>query len=379
MHTPRAVTCAAIVVAALLAAGCGTPPVEEAEPLPAPESSEAAAAPTTTEETRAEGEAESTPNVVTPTGPAVVVDAVYVVVDKQVITVSEIARRAEPVVERILQDRPALSQEQLTELRTHVFARVAGDAIVKALILKAAREKGIVVDEARVGSQIRRLLVRKGLTLEEYLDKNTMTYQQLYKEVHDDILFTAFRQMEVAPHVSVTPSEINAYYEEHKAEFSTPEQVHCHQIIFFGNDDEKRARAEAAIEKLRAGAAFAEVAKEFSESETAADGGDLGWIARDQFNSKIINRVLFDELKVGDTSDLVEDEPGFLWIVMVSDRRDATSTSLDEAYAAIEQLLRRIKIDEATRNRARRIAKTTSIEPKEIRTMFLNVPSEPPH
>ena len=368
----RALTCAFAVLVALLAAGCGSPPAEQTKPVPAPEAATAAEEPNDTVEN------DDAPTIARPTGASVIADAVYAVVDKQVITLTEIARKAEPVVQRILEDRPELTEDERQELRNHVVARVAGDAIVKALILKAAREKGMSVPETRVGSQIRRLLLRQNLSLEEYLEQNNMTYRQLYKEVQDDILFTAFQQVEIVPKVAATPSEITTYYNEHKADFSTPEQVHCRQIVLFGHDDEKRARADAAAEKLRAGAAFADVAAEYSESESATAGGDLGWIARDRFDSDKINRLLFDELKVGDTSGVVEDEKGFLWIVSVTGRRQATSTSLNEAYAEIVRQLRRFKIDQATRNYARRVAKTTSIEPQEIRTMFLNVPSEPP-
>ena len=58
---------------------------------------------------------------------------------------------------------------------------------------------------------------------------------------------------------------------------------------------------------------------------------------------------------------MIEDENGFLWIVMISGRREAIRTPLDEAYATIESRLRRIKIQEETRRYAQRLRKTTAI------------------
>ena len=372
----RAIPFAVICFAALLALGCGAKRVEETEPVPTPESPDPAAVKTGDVEEKAprkaaEKESETESSVARATGDPVVVDAVYVVVDKHVITVSEIVRKVEPIVQTILESNPALSDAERSEVRSHVFAQVAESMIVKALILKAAREKGLSVDEARVGSQIRRLQVKEGLSLEEYLEKSNMTYRELYREVHDDILFSGFRQIEIVPRVNVAPSEIKAYFEAHKdeAEFLTPEQVHCHEIVLFGSDEGKRQKAAAALEKLHAGAEFAEVAGEFSENtSTVRSGGDRGWIARNVINSEKVNRVLFDELKVGDASDVIEDENGFLWIVMISGRREATRASLDEAYAKIERRLRRIKIEQETRKYTQRLRKTTSIVfPNEIR------------
>jgi len=296
-------------------------------------------------------------------GEPVLVDGVYLIVDKQVITVSEIARKVEPYIQRLKESGTLLGQQEEIELRARVFSEVAEGMKIKALVLKAARDKGMMVDEARVGSQIRRLLVREGQTIEEYLEKNKMTYRELYQEMQDDIMFSAFRQIQIMPRIHVTPGQIKAYFDEHKAEFDTPTQVHCHQLVILkGSKEEKQQKAKAALEQLRAGGKFADVARTFSESETARDGGDVGWIARGElFNSEKINATLFDELKIGAISDIVEDEHGFLWIVMISERREAAKASLATVYTDIETRLRRVQIEQETRKYAQRIEKTTAV------------------
>lgn len=65
-----------------------------------------------------------------------------------------------------------------------------------------------------------------------------------------------------------------------------PEQIHARHILLpvaaDGSDDAAvKARAEQLIEKLRAGADFAALAKnESSDKGSGARGGDLGWFAR---------------------------------------------------------------------------------------------------
>ena len=365
--------CAAICLAAVLAPGCGAKRERQAHAPPTPVPPRPAEAETGGDEGEAPAE------TVKATGDPMITDAVYAIVDKRVITVNEVLRKVEPIVAKILEGRPTPSEEELNALRASVFVSVSEGMIVKALILKAAAEKGMAVDEARVGSQINRILLRENLTLEEYLERNKLTYRELYREVHDDVLFSGFRQIIIVPRVNVAPAEIRAYFEEHKGEFSRPEQVEGHQIVFFGNDDEKRQKAESALEKLRAGATFAEVAKEFSESANAEEGGAMGWIVRDRvINSKKVNTVLFDELKVGDPSGVIEDEGHNLWIVMITGRRAPIQADIQKAWPVIEQRLLRTKREEETWKYAQGLAKTTAIVPEEVRERFLRPQEEAP-
>ena len=323
-----------------------------------------------TEGTAAEGtnageEAGKTADTVRVTGDPVPVDAVYAIVDTRVITVGEIMRKVEPIAQRILDANPGISASDAKQLRAQLVAEVANGIVTRELILKAAREKGLAVDEARVGSQIKRILLSEGLTIEQYLDKYKMTYRELFREVQDDILYSGFRQIEIVPRVYVSPSEVTAYYDEHKddAEFVSPEQVHAHEIVFMaGKAEQRREKAEKALKELHEGADFAAVAKKYSENPRGAqNGGDLGWITRKVINAPEVNKALFEDLKIGEVSDVIEDQNHFLWIVMPSGRREASRMPLSEAYASIDARLRRIKLEEETRKYAMRLQKKTAI------------------
>ncbi len=357
-----------VAFAAMLAAAAGSATAAEADEPGAAATEPVETGPTeaeaTNEEAPEEPAASDAETVMRPVGDPMIVDAVYAVVDTRVITVSEIARKAEPMAKQYLQSNPSLTEAEQVECRRQFFGKIATDMIVKALILKAARDEGFVVDEARVGSQIRRLLVGEGVTLEEFLDKHDMTYQELFREVHDDYLFSAYRLTKIVPRVYVSPGEVAAYYEEFKddAEFLTPAQVRCHEIVLFGHDEQRRHKTADALEKLKAGTEFAEVARESSEIEsTARAGGDRGWISRTVINSDRVNAALFDQIEVGQVSEVIEDEKGFLWIVMITGRREAVRTPLSQAYEKIERRLRRFKIEEETYKHAERLKKTTAV------------------
>jgi parvulin-like peptidyl-prolyl isomerase len=64
------------------------------------------------------------------------------------------------------------------------------------------------------------------------------------------------------------------------------------------------------LEKLKTqadgGADFAQLARDFSESQTAGSGGDMGWVARGQLDEKLVDAIFATE--IGETSEIVEVE-----------------------------------------------------------------------
>ncbi len=82
------------------------------------------------------------------------------------------------------------------------------------------------------------------------IDK-TEEYRDALKEFNDSVLFSAFVQKVVAPEVKVEEAEMKAYYEERRADYSSPETVRLTSLAF-----KTRKAAEEALGKLRKGTDF---------------------------------------------------------------------------------------------------------------------------
>ncbi len=88
--------------------------------------------------------------------------------------------------------------------------------------------------------------------------------------------------------VEVSDETLQAYYEQQKEEYMSPEQRRASHILISveeGADEaavaEARAKAEAALDRVRGGEAFAAVAKELSQDPgSSAQGGDLDFFER---------------------------------------------------------------------------------------------------
>ena len=146
----------------------------------------------------------------------------------------------------------------------------------------------------------------------------------------------------------ITDKEIEEYYQANRdSRFHKPKEVKARQILIRvapGADAKQKSdaqtRANRILTEARAGKDFAQLAKQESEDSTAAKGGELGWLTREQLPSPL-NKDAFSLAK-GEISNVIESPTGF-HIVKVEDIRDEKTQSLKEATAEITRTLKREK------------------------------------
>ena len=94
--------------------------------------------------------------------------------------------------------------------------------------------------------------------------------------------------------------------------------------IFLPIEDPSKASetqkfADTVIQQLRAGAPFAVVAAQFSQSQTALEGGELGWLRPNQMDPQVAS--LIAEMPEGAISNPVR-VPGGISIVSLRGKRE---------------------------------------------------------
>ncbi|MFL6279211.1 MAG: peptidyl-prolyl cis-trans isomerase [Vicinamibacterales bacterium] len=151
----------------------------------------------------------------------------------------------------------------------------------------------------------------------------------------------------------VTAEDIQRSYEDNKEQYSTPEQVRASHILLKTEGKDEAAvkkQAEDLLAKVKAGADFAKLATEYSEDEgSKVKGGDLDFFGKGRMVPEF-DKVAFS-MKPGEISDLVKSQFGY-HIIKVTDKKPATTKTLDEVRAQIED---QIKWDRA-QTEAQRIA-----------------------
>jgi peptidyl-prolyl cis-trans isomerase D len=134
---------------------------------------------------------------------------------------------------------------------------------------------------------------------------------------------------------SITQDEIAVYYEAHKDDYKKSEQAVLKLVTFpkeASDMDWGRLRAEIDLlyDSAVAGTDFAELARTFSEDNSAADGGNLGWFERGRMVPAFDSAVF--AMKVDEISSPIKTRYGF-HVIKLHDIKTEKETPRGESKA----------------------------------------------
>ncbi len=273
-----------------------------------------------------------------------VIDRIVAIVNDDVICLFELNKRFIPYAERIKAAGypPLKKRKMLYKVRRDILNQL----IDQKLASQEAKRARITISNDEIDAAIERIKEHQLLTDEEFdklLEKDGLTREEYRQQLKDQILRTRLVNYKIKSKIVITREDIKKYYDEHKDEFSGDNRYHLRNIIIsvsaFADDAEKaaaRKKIEDIVQKIKAGASFAEMAKKYSQSSLAEDGGDLG-----EFSFKDISPELkeaLNGLKPGDITPIMETVQGFQ-IFYVESIKKAPAKSLEEASKEIEEKL----------------------------------------
>jgi peptidyl-prolyl cis-trans isomerase D len=157
--------------------------------------------------------------------------------------------------------------------------------------------------------------------------------------------------------VAVPPNDIQRYYNDNIQQYQRPERVRAsHILLNTGGKDEAavRKQAEELLAKIKAGADFAALAKQYSEDPGSKEkGGDLDFFPRGQMVPEFETAAF--ALAPGQVSDLVKTQYGF-HIIKVVDKEPGSTETLEQVRPQIQQMLAAQIADRQITDRAQQLA-----------------------
>ncbi|AMV73944.1 peptidylprolyl isomerase [Desulfuromonas carbonis] len=249
---------------------------------------------------------------------------VLVRVDNRTVTLDQFRRE----FAKTLPAGQELSADEKNELERAFLVQV----IDQELTLAEAERLQIKVTPAEVDQAIQEYRAEyPDRSFDEVLRERGISFADWRQELERGLLVEKVMRQAVDVRIGVSEAEIDNYYREHQDEFNRPDQVRARQIVV-GSQEE----GERVLALLQQGRPFAAVAKEFSLSPDAEQGGDLGFFARGEMPPEF-DKVVFTLAK-GRISDLVRSEYGY-HIFLVEERRPAQRLSLDQVRDRIRDEL----------------------------------------
>jgi len=158
--------------------------------------------------------------------------------------------------------------------------------------------------------------------------------------------YLAYRVKDFAAEVEVSDEDVRAYYDVYRdRRFRIREAVKFSQIYLpapaegTSPEDKEAARQqlEEVLKEAREGADFAELAKQHSKDESAAQGGDMGFVGKGQL-VPALDTALF-ALETGEVSEVLESAFG-LHLLKAVEKQEAGVRELEEAREEIVEALK---------------------------------------
>lgn len=139
--------------------------------------------------------------------------------------------------------------------------------------------------------------------------------------------------------IAVDAKEVRDYYDKNGDEFVDKEKVHARHILVKSKDDaEDIIKGFRGLSGDKLKSEFIATAKSKSTGPSAAKGGELGYVARDQM-VKPFNDALF-AMKVGAVSaEPVQTQFGY-HVIYAEDKKPARKASFDEVKNFVENKLK---------------------------------------
>ena len=192
------------------------------------------------------------------------------------------------------------------------------------------------------------------MTKEEFysvLEKEGISYDKFREEIRKEMLLIRLKEREVVKKIKVSEGEIDNFLhtKEHSSD-SDNEYLLSHIMVRIPDQasvskiESKRQRAEAALDKLKNGSDFAEVAAEFSDAADALQGGKLEWRPVTQLPAMFSD--ILKSMKSGELTPIIKSPSGF-HILKLHERRGGETNSvvvIDQSH--VRHIL--IKVSELT-------------------------------
>lgn len=256
-------------------------------------------------------------------------DGIAAIVNDDVVLLTELN-------ERFNSFKAQLTPEQLRQVpdQDAIINQILERLIIESIQLQEAEQRGIVIDDEEVGQTATQYAAEQNMTvdqLQEALAAENVSYEMFLSEIRRQMTLARVQQIMVNRRLYVSKRDIEDFRKSPYFQELASEEFRIGHILLAidsnaGPSAEARAQetADMLIQQLRDGTALAGLAVNFSASNTALEGGELGWRKASQIPSLFSDQIL--KMAVGEVAEPIKNSLG-IHIVQLLDKRGASTTT----------------------------------------------------
>ena len=256
-----------------------------------------------------------------------------VIVNGEVITQTDIDQRLALMA---IANNEAIPANELERLRQQVLSNL----IDETLQIQAAKAEEIEISDSDIDKTVDRVAGNAKQTasqMGDYLKARGSSMRSIRRQIQGEIAWRRLQSKKIESTVSVGDEEVQAVIK--KLEASKGAEEYRVGEIFLSANSSNDASVQTDMGKLfnalQQGGSFVGYARQFSQSSSAAVGGDLGWMRPEQLPDALANAVR--QMRPGMISAPIK-VPGGYSIVAVQDVRKILSADPRNSVLTLKQV-----------------------------------------
>ncbi|WP_120718221.1 peptidylprolyl isomerase [Tsuneonella amylolytica] len=256
------------------------------------------------------------------------------VVNGQIVTGTDVDQR---IALLVAASKGQISDEEKARLRVQVLRNL----IDETLQIQEARAQEIEVPAAEVDQTYARVAAQNFgqnvAAMDTYLTGIGSSPTSLKRQILGEMSWQRLLRRNVAPFVNVSSEEVNEMMARLEASRGT-EEFRLGEIWLSATPDTREqvlANMARIIEQLKQGGSFLGYARQFSESSTAAAGGDLGFVRLEMLPSELA--VAARQMQPGQLVGPIENSGGYSILYLI-DKKAVLTADPRDAVLSLKQI-----------------------------------------
>jgi peptidyl-prolyl cis-trans isomerase SurA len=259
-------------------------------------------------------------------------DRIAAIVNDGLVLKSELDAQMDAVTKRLQEQKVELPSQSV--LKQQVLDRL----ILQEIQSQHAKRVGLTVSDEQLNSALQEIASRNKIPFDQLptaLAAQGVDYKQYRESMRKELTLSTLRQRDVISHINVSPHELEQFLARQQTSAANDEFNVSHILLSLPEAatpqqlEDITHKAQDLATRASKGEDFGQLAIANSNSQTALDGGQLGWRKGTQLPEFILQLVT--KMKAGDVSQPVRTPSGF-HIVKLNERRSG------EAQVIINQI-----------------------------------------
>jgi peptidyl-prolyl cis-trans isomerase SurA len=277
----------------------------------------------------------------TPVERGQLLDRVIAVVNDGVVLQSELEEQLTAIVTRLRAEQQQTGRQAELPPLGVLRQQIAERLVMQEVQLQRAGRAGIRVNDETLNSALADVAKRNGIELAqlpEAVAAQGLDYASYRESIRRELTLNILRQRDVLQRINVSPRELQSFIDKQKNRPSELNQYNLSHILIAVPQaatpeqlDDAARRAADVFDRAGKGEDFARLAVQYSNSQTALEGGSLGWRRGGEVPTILAEVVA--KLKAGEVSEPLRTPSGYHIVKLNEIRGDDVQTIVRQTHA----------------------------------------------